>query len=288
MTVDLHERLSEFSYGYGVTREVEDQLREEGLSATPFFPNLIHEAELGFDVGFNVPGVPLLLQFKLGQAIRRFVPGPRPSFLGQPFWRYSIDTAEEDGQYELLLKAEMDGADVFYVAPKFHDWEFYLQAFENREVIDHSLVLRPTTIRNTMINHSIPDGRHKVAYGDSRAYLCSEPQLLEPVRASDLVKKVEVHVRSTEVPIGSALESLWEGFSQRASIRRERRREQPEDGDRKVYAIPSYEGRQSDLRQARLTRFQESGRSREEAVALAVGAEAWSLGAQMIFVTASE
>src|ERR1700753_622401 len=123
MPVDLHERLSEFSYGYGVTREVEEQLRLRGLAAIPFFPNLIHEAELGFDVGFRRAGIPLLLQFKLGQAARRFVPGPRPAFLGQPFWRFNVDTGEQDGQYELLLKSEEDGADVFYVAPKFHDWE---------------------------------------------------------------------------------------------------------------------------------------------------------------------
>jgi hypothetical protein len=284
MPVDLHERLSEFSYGYGVTREVEDELRGQGLSATPFFPNLIHEAELGFDVGFNLPGVPLLLQFKLGQAVRRFVPGPRPS-LAQPFWRYTIDTAEPDGQFELLLKAEVDGAAVYYVAPKFHDWEIYLRAFERREVLDRSLVVRPSTIRQVLTSHSIPDEKHKVVYDNMRAYLCSTPMVLETVEAADVCKKVESRVRSVETPIGETLERIYAGFSERAAIRRVRGRRVSEDSDRTVYAIPSEEGEQPELRQERLNRFQGAGRSREEAIALAVGAEAWSSGAQLIFVT---
>jgi hypothetical protein len=64
---DLHERLSEFSFGYGATRETEKLLESVGLKIAPFLPNLIHEAELGFDVGFDRRGKVLLLQFKLGQ-----------------------------------------------------------------------------------------------------------------------------------------------------------------------------------------------------------------------------
>ena len=53
MPIDLHQRLSEFSYGYGVTREAERLLRSVGLRPTPFLPNLLHEAKLGFDVAFG-------------------------------------------------------------------------------------------------------------------------------------------------------------------------------------------------------------------------------------------
>lgn len=285
MPVDLHERLSEFSYGYGVTREVEDELRRQGLSATPFLPSLIHEAELGFDVGFDRPGVPLLLQFKLGQALRRFVPGPRPS-LHQPFWRYSIDTAEPDGQYELLLKAEVDGADVFYVAPKFHDWEDYLSAFEASAVIDHSLIVRPSAISHVLTSHNILDGRHKIVYDNVSTYLCSDPQLLETVKSSDVCKKIEMRVRSTRLPIGVNLENVYSGFSERSAIRRTQERRGSEDENREIYAIASEDGEQPEFRRERLARFEMAGRSREEAIALAVGAEAWSSGAQLIFVTA--
>ena len=45
--INLHERLSEFSYGFGVTREVQSLLEGIGLRPTPFMPNLLHEEQLG-------------------------------------------------------------------------------------------------------------------------------------------------------------------------------------------------------------------------------------------------
>ncbi|MGS1096332.1 hypothetical protein ACVCNR_17370 (plasmid) [Aquamicrobium terrae] len=231
MPVELHERLSEFSYGYGVTREVERRLRQQGLRATPFLPSLLHEASLGFDVAFDRPGTPLLLQFKLGQAMRRFVPGPRPT-LGQPFWRYHIDTAEPDGQFELLLKAEQDGADVFYLAPKFHDWEIYLDAFENRRVVRSSLIVSPGEIRRALDAHSVPDGAHKIVYDARSAYLCSEPLELASIRPSDLAGKLRAHVESRETPIGEVLEGVFAGFENRSAIRPPRASEDRDDPDR--------------------------------------------------------
>jgi hypothetical protein len=97
IVIELHERLSEFSYGYGATRETEKLLASVGVRAVPFLPSLRHEDELGFDVAFDRPGVPLLLQFKLGQSLKRFVRTdlsvPAPA-ISRPFWRYKINTAE--------------------------------------------------------------------------------------------------------------------------------------------------------------------------------------------------
>ena len=59
-----------------------------------------------------------------------------------------------------------------------------------------------------------------------------------------------------------------------------------DDLDRTLFAIPSGQGEHPRLRQERLSRLRAAdGRSREEAVALAVGAEAWATGAELIFVT---
>lgn len=63
VAIELRERLSEFSYGYGVTRETEHLLRQIGIRPVPFLPSLLQEADLGFDVAFERPGAPLLLQF---------------------------------------------------------------------------------------------------------------------------------------------------------------------------------------------------------------------------------
>src|SRR5439155_15650999 len=116
-----------------------------GIKTAPFLPSLLQEAQLGFDVGFDRPGALLLLQFKLGQSVERFrrskPSDPIPN-LHRPFWRFWINTAEADGQYETLLKAEQDGAETYYSAPRFSKWSDYLVAFESGEVLERSMLLR--------------------------------------------------------------------------------------------------------------------------------------------------
>jgi hypothetical protein len=151
--IELHERLSEFSYGYGITREIERLLDGIGIKTAPFLPSLAQEANLGFDVGFKKPGAAILVQFKLGQNVRRFV---RPKSMmvapgvAKPFWRFNINTAEPEGQYETLLKAEQDGAEVYYAAPRFVDWNDYLALFETEDVLENSLLIRPMEIRDKL------------------------------------------------------------------------------------------------------------------------------------------
>lgn len=127
--INLHERLSEYSYGFGITREVQSLLEGVGLAPTPFLPNLLHEAELGFDVGFKDRGCMVVLQFKLGYQLRRFHranPTQAIPALDRPFWRYTIDT--EGHQFQRLREFESESADTFYVAPRFADWTAYDQA----------------------------------------------------------------------------------------------------------------------------------------------------------------
>ena len=284
MPVDLHERLSEFSYGYGVTRDVEKLLRKQRLSAIPFLPSLIHEKKVGFDVGFKRKGTPLLFQFKLGQAMRRFIPGPRPP-LGQQFWRFRIDTAEPDGQYEILLKSQMDGAEVYYIAPKFHDWENYLNAFEHNAVLSRSLLVTPKQIRDTLDHFGVPDGIHKVVYGSNNTYLCSDPLDLNSTDPSDIAGKLEARIQKEGKLIEDNLFQIFEGLSHRSDIRRRAPDQEQEDGERLSYEIPSDAGRQPLLREQRFERLLQNGFTLEQAVAITVGAEAWSSGAQLIYVT---
>jgi hypothetical protein len=133
----------------------------------------------------------------------------------------------------------------------------------------------------------VPDGNHKIVYDDARAYLCSDPLELTSVASRDLARKVRVRVRSRRVSIGEVLEQVFAGFEDRSAVRRSRETEVGEDPDRSIFAIPSDEGRQPQLRRDRLARIRASGRSYEEGIALAVGAESWSSGAQLIFVTES-
>lgn len=176
--IDLHERLSEFSYGYGVTREVEKLLADTGIHSVPFLPSLVQEKQLGFDVAFAKPGVPLLIQFKLGQSLRRFVrtdtsyPAP---VLDRPFWRFAVDTREPNGQFETLLAAEAYGAEVYYAAPRFSDWPRYAAAFEAGQVLDGSLLITPSEIRAALDTQGAADGPHRIVYDNNRVHVCASP-----------------------------------------------------------------------------------------------------------------
>jgi hypothetical protein len=258
--IDLHERLSEFSYGYGVTREVEALLVGVGLQATPFLPSLLHEASLGFDVSFNSPGTVVLLQFKLGSELKRFHRSP-PSqpipLLERPFWRFSVDASEH--QFQRLAEYEQANAEVYYVAPRFSDWAAYDLAFQNGEILDRSLMLTPSEIQRGLGGAS---GVHRIVYDRERRYVCSEPVPLHEETRQSLAERIGMSARdarqSLETRIGRILHR--ESHDQ-ASMRMSERR-----------------------------RAEIVARARRpiDANAAIIGLEAWSQGAQIIFVTSSK
>jgi hypothetical protein len=257
--INLHERLSEFSYGYGVTRETERRLSARGLNATPFLPSLLHEAALGFDVAFSGPGQVVILQFKLGQELLRFRrqhAGEKIPPLVKPFWRYSIDTTAH--QFLRLEEFEALGADVFYVAPRFSNWSAYDAAFQANKVLQRSLLVRPSEIQRG--SAGVP-GDHRIVYDQLRRYVCSEPHAIEEVTSEELIEGVELRARSAEEPLIARLERL--APSDRAS------------------EIPQLSRlRQRDIR----TR----SRTPADGLAAIVGLEAWLQGAQVLFVTPAD
>ena len=257
--INLHERLSEFSYGYGVTREVERRLAALGLRATPFLPSLLHEAKLGFDVAFSGPGQVVTLQFKLGQELSRFRrldPTESIRALAKPFWRYYVDTTGH--QFLRLEEFEALGADVFYVAPRFSHWSAYDAAFHANQVLQRSLLLRPSEIQRGSGGTS---GDHRIVYDRIRRYVCSEPRAVDEVAPDEMVEKIGVRARSPQEPLISRLERL-------ASSERAR-------------DIPQLSrNRQQDIRMR--------ARTASDGLAAIIGLEAWLQGAQVLFVTPSE
>ena len=257
--INLHERLSEFFYGYGVTREMERRLAAAGVKATPFLPSLLHEASLGFDVAFSGPGQVVMLQFKLGQQLSRFrrlTPAESIPMLQKPFWRYYVDVDEH--QFLRLEEFERSGADVFYVAPRFSSWSAYERAFHASEILQRSLLLWPSQIR---LGASGAPGEHRIVYDKVSRYVCSEPQVIDEVRAQDAVEKVAARARESELPLAVQLERL---------VTRERARNVPR------LSRP----RQRDLRSR--------ARTLVDAMAAEIGFEAWLQGAQVLFVTPVE
>lgn len=253
--INLHERLSEFSYGYGVTREMERRLAAAGVHATPFLPSLLHEASLGFDVAFAGPGQVVMLQFKLGQQLSRFRrldPTESIPALQKPFWRYYVNVDEH--QFLRLEEFENQGADVFYVAPRFSNWSAYETAFHASAVLQRSLMLRPSQIR---IGAAGAPGEHRIVYDRVNRYICSEPRIVAEVRPDEAIEKVAARARD-----GQSLLTQLERLASRQRT-----------GDLPRVSRP----RQRDLRSR--------ARTPADGLAAEIGLEAWLQGAQVLFVT---
>lgn len=294
--IDLHERLSEFSYGYGVTREVEALLAKNGVKVAPFLPSLVHEASLGFDVAFQKPGAVLMLQFKLGQSLRRFVPGPRP-LLDKTFWRFNIDTGEVGGQFATLLDAELNGADAFYVAPRLIDWNGYMGAFEKDAVLASSVIIRPSSILSALEAVAAPDGTHRIVYDSQRAYACSTPSLIKTETAHALALNVERELAERAASLETIVDALLNRVqvmsrlrrdrtsaprhtaAQRAAIAIETQYLELADADGQPIFIPPA------TVEERLDDFRRRARTDIDARAAALAVEVWTRGVQAVFVS---
>lgn len=254
--IELHERLSEYSYGYGVTREAEQLLSSVGLTAVPFLPSLIHENELGFDVAFERPGRPLLLQFKLGQEVSRFrrsTPTQVIPPLERPFWRFWVDIASD--QFARLVWYETAGAEVYYVAPRFHSWKDYADAFGAGKVLENSVLVRPGEIA-AGVSDSL--GRHRLVYDSKDRYICSKTFRLDRQETKKVINKFAKSVRESELSLADTLRPLL--FREERGVL-----------DERVSSRIS-----SDIMQR--------AKSEQHAIAAIIGYELWSQGVQLIMV----
>lgn len=263
MIINLSERLSEFSYGYGVTREIELLLRSVGCEATPFLPSLIHEEELGFDVGFSKPGRVVLAQFKLGQELKRFRPAAHETgipILDHPFWQFRIDVGGH--QFLRLIEFENEGAEVFYVAPRFSTWQDYDAAFHKGDVLEGSLLTKPSEIQQELGGAAVAIGTHRIAYDRSRRYVCSEPRTIPEYRPQQVAMRVREQLGGQSETLGGQIKRLYA-------------RERPRRGPRS-------------LRPERAEAILARAKTPVDGMAAIVALEAWTHGAQAIFVTLAD
>jgi hypothetical protein len=208
--ISLHDHLSEFSYGYGVTRETERLLASFGIVATPFQPNLVQEAQVGFDVAFHAPGLLLMLQFKLGQELRVFRrshPSQPKPLLDRPFWRFGIDM---DGhQFRRLLASEQGGAQVYYAAPRFSNWLRFNRHYQAGAILHHSLIAKPSDLAAAAGGAS---GKHRVLYDQTRRHILSDPHPFPEVLPEKLAFEVSEAARGSKLSLVDRLERLDANF----------------------------------------------------------------------------
>lgn len=168
---------TEFSFGYAFT---ENLIRSSAMTPTgaPIFPNLIQEAQAGYDVNINLPTCPLFFQYKLPELMVRnsaaevsqhSLPG-----LAVPFFRMPLMRRDLSDQHKLLIKLERKFPNlVYYATPEMHDANSFNGAYAHAQVHDRSAMFSPNDIGQ------LPDDKaHTIAYqsGLTTAWLCSEPR----------------------------------------------------------------------------------------------------------------
>lgn len=168
---------SEFSYGYAFT---ENLIRSSSTApaAAPVFPNLVQEAQLGYDVRVDLPGLPLFFQFKLPELMVRqtareisqlALPG-----LSLPFFRMPLMRRNLSDQHVHLIGLEARFPDsVFYASATFDSASTFNSAYGLADVHLRSALFSPTDIG------PLPDDdAHAVSYAaaSSVAWRCSEPK----------------------------------------------------------------------------------------------------------------
>lgn len=168
---------SEFSYGFAVTDELINW-RGTNITAAPYFPSLIEEGSVGYDLRLDRPGLPLFIQFKRSEYISRVFSSSQESQNGvfyNPFYRMHLRSLDISQQHELLCDLETIGNEVQYIAPFFWQETEFNSYFLNKDVCNNSVFVSPLEIGR------ITDyEKHHISFQNlNQGYRFSEPVRLE-------------------------------------------------------------------------------------------------------------
>ena len=206
---------SEFSFGYAFTENLIRSLTNAPTGA-PTFPNLVQEAQLGYDVRIDRPGLPLFFQYKLPELMTRNTATEIINYkiagLAAPFFRMPLMRRDLSTQHERLIELEtkFPGA-VFYASPSLQDLDRFNLAYKNALVHERSAFFSPVEIG------LLPDAKdHSVAYKDDAAiaYFCSEPREIKALNYHGVADNARARF---DLPRYRTLESSSEEL--RASVR---------------------------------------------------------------------
>lgn len=184
---------TEFSYGYAFT---ENLIRSAlaGPSGAPVFPNLVQEAQLGYDVHIDFPGCPLFFQYKLPELMVRNTAAEISqhalSGIRVPFFRMSLMRRDLSQQHRRLIDLEQLFPNaVYYATPGIANIAAFNAAYNIAQVHDQSVFFSPGNIG------LLPDAKqHVVAYRSRLGYawFCSEPREISALKFEDISEKSQL------------------------------------------------------------------------------------------------
>jgi hypothetical protein len=182
---------SEFSYGYALT----DNILHSGLPHSSYAPVFLsHFAEGqpggGYDVMIPLKPVPLFLQFKIPQVVRKRSNQTPPDY-NVPYLRMHLRTWRPN-QHQLMLDLENSGKLVYYATPTFWSEQELDVNFTNGRVHEFSWYIRPTRVG------VLDEKPHYVAYrsGNSVGWRHSEMEKLNGhFHAENFAREIDAAVQ---------------------------------------------------------------------------------------------
>ena len=168
---------TEFSFGYAFTENLIRSASSRSAGA-PYFPNLIQEARLGYDVRIDLPGCPLYFQYKLPELMIRNsaaeISKHSLSGLCTPFFRMYLMKRNLSEQHKRLICLEKRSPNtVYYATPVLQDVHAFNAAYNQAMVHLQSALFSPKRIGELS-----DDRQHTLAFrqGLTTAWLCSKPR----------------------------------------------------------------------------------------------------------------
>ncbi len=182
---------TEFSFGYAFT---ENLIRSASTApgGALFFPNLVQEGRLGYDVRIDCPGCPLYFQYKLPELMIRNSAAEISQYFLQgietPFFRMHLMKRNQSRQHELLINLESRYPNaVYYASPGLRCNRSFNAAYNAATVHLQSVLFSPNEI-----GPLTDDNLHVVSYrfGQPYAWFRSEPRRIRAFKFEDTVDQV--------------------------------------------------------------------------------------------------
>ena len=206
----LRPLFSEFSYGFGISREIQ-LLAERYTTAYPIFPSLLNEK--GWDVKFRFRGFSLFLQFKRSEYMNR-TNAREWAYFNQPYYRFPVYSFQESPQHNCLVDLASKQQNVYYCAPLFHaDRDF------NRFYMTKRILERSVWVSTQDLPHVRGRQHHRISYISTHGIFQSERKELHIVSAEKQVNEL-LHnfVRQMAGPSMQIsfeyLSSLWDSLKE--------------------------------------------------------------------------
>lgn len=168
---------TEFSFGYAFT---ENLIRSSAgrPKGAPIFPNLVQEAQLGYDVRIDFPACPIFFQYKLPELMVRDtateIANHKLAGIKVPFFRMPLMRRDLSNQHRRLMELENRYPNaVFYATPRIRNVDRFNTAYNGAKVHRKSVFFSPMDIG------PLPDNKqHTIAYrsGLYHAWLYSDPR----------------------------------------------------------------------------------------------------------------